>query len=66
MVRRYTIAVRQSGYGYVTGVPGTRVHWGTENLYEGTEKGFRWMNNKEKRHKLDGAYTKYVTKVYVF
>jgi hypothetical protein len=33
---------------------------------EGTEKGFRWMNNKEKRHKLDGAYTQYVTKVYVF
>jgi hypothetical protein len=33
---------------------------------EGTEKGFRWMNNKEKNHKLDGAYTKYVTKVYVF
>jgi hypothetical protein len=33
---------------------------------EGTEKGFRWMNNKKKRHKLDGAYTQYVTKVYVF
>jgi hypothetical protein len=24
------------------------------------------MNNKEKRHKLNGAYTQYVTKVYVF
>jgi hypothetical protein len=24
---------------------------------EGTEKGFRWMNNEEKRHKLDGGYT---------